>query len=89
VDLKLPYRDRDQRLDDPSVLELARALEDPAERATADRLLLAGMSAGAETVGDLLDAIEESSPEQRRRIADLAREAAGVKTFTTIEWEAE
>jgi hypothetical protein len=41
------------------------------------------------TVGDLLSEIEEASPEQRRRIADLACEAAGVKTFNAREAEAD
>jgi hypothetical protein len=37
------------------------------------------------TVGDLLDRIEGASPEQRRQIADEAREAAGLTSFTEIE----
>jgi hypothetical protein len=41
MDLKLPYSDLDQRLGDPAVLELPRVLEDSAERAVADRVLLA------------------------------------------------
>jgi hypothetical protein len=89
ADLKIPYRDRDQRLDDPGVLDLPRALEDRDERAVADHLLIEAMAdPGLHTVGDLLDAVEQASPQQPRRIADQAREAAGLKTFTTIEWEA-
>jgi hypothetical protein len=50
---------------------------------------MAGMAAGVATVGGILDLVEQGSPEQRRRLADLAREAAGLRSFTTIEWEAE
>jgi hypothetical protein len=89
ADLKIPYRDRDQRLDDPGVLDLPRALEDRDERAVADHLLIEAMAdPSLHTVGDLLDRIERASPRERRRIADQARAETGLKTFTAIEWEA-
>jgi hypothetical protein len=62
VDLKVPYRDRHQRLDDPSVLRLPQALEGE-ERAVADHLLVEAMAdPGLHTIGDLLDRIEQASP---------------------------
>ena len=85
MDLKIPFRTRDQRLSDPQVLKLPEILEDPNERATATRVLMAGMAAGVQTIGDLLDEIEEASPEQRRRIADQAREAAGLPSFSAVQ----
>ena len=89
MDLKIPFISRDQRLDDPSVLDLPRALADPAERAVADRLLIDAMGdPSLTTVGDLLDLLERASPEEHRRIADQACEAAGVTTFTSRYVEA-
>jgi hypothetical protein len=88
--LRIPYKDRSQPLADPDVLRLPEALEDRAERVTVDRLLVEAMGdPDLHTVGDFLDRMEQASPQERRRLIDEARQAAGLKTFTASEWEAE
>jgi hypothetical protein len=87
--LNLPFRDRSQPLTDPDVLRLPEALEGE-DRRVADRLLVDAMAdPDLATIGDLIDRIGRASPQDRRRIADQAREAAGLKSFTAIDWEAE
>jgi hypothetical protein len=89
MDLKVPFRDPNQVLTDPDVLRLPEELEDPEERRVADRLLVDAMAdPDLATVGDLLDRIEQASPQERRRLADQARAEAGIKTFTAVEVEA-
>jgi hypothetical protein len=85
-ELRLPYRDRDQPLDDPDVLALPQALEDRDQRAIATRLLLQAMETpGMETVGDLLDVVEALDEGERRLVLDRCRERAGLETATDVD----
>jgi hypothetical protein len=83
--LRIPHRNLDQPLAE-ALSDLPRHLPDAEDRAVARHLLRdAASSPGFETVGDLLDHVEQASPEQRREIADAAREACGLTTMSKIE----
>jgi hypothetical protein len=86
--ISIPYRDCGQRLDDPDVLALPRALEDREERAVAERVLLGAMETpGLETIGDLLDLYESLDAAERRQVLEGARRRAGLPSTAAIEWE--
>jgi hypothetical protein len=84
-EVRVPYRDRGARLVD-AVPELARELPAGTERDTFRAIAFEALTddSGA-TVGDLLARLEASTPEQRRRFVDAAREAIGAESLSRIE----
>jgi hypothetical protein len=82
-ELRVPYHSRS----DP-VWELglaARHLDDEDEVAVVQALAMESIHAGHETVGDVLDEIERSSPAERRARLDRARTTAGLETTTALD----
>jgi hypothetical protein len=87
AELRLAYRSRGDSLAD--ALEVTCELDGDDARLTRRVLLEAATTPGIDTVGDLIDRLDQATPEQRRRIADEACEAAGVQTFSSRQWGAE
>jgi hypothetical protein len=74
-EIRVPYRDRDDSLADLG--DLARAM--PAEdRAVVRGLVLEAAESGMSTAGQVIDALEGMSVDERRRLRDRARERAGM-----------
>ena len=86
--LRLPLRDFDEPLDARALDELPQALGDgDEERVTRSLLLSAWIDHGCKTVGDVKTLLAMATPERRRELLDLARESAGLKTATRIDFE--
>jgi hypothetical protein len=88
--INFAFRDRDQHL--AEVLADQHALprdERPVARAV---LLELATEPGIDTAGDALDRLEAASPDERRRMLDQARAAAGLRPTGEIDrdrrWEA-
>jgi hypothetical protein len=89
-EVKIPYYDREERLVD-AVGKLQREL-DGEEVATFRGAALNVLFQRADaTVGDLIEQFENADPDERRRLADAARESEGLETFSAAErrraWE--
>jgi hypothetical protein len=84
-EIAFPVRDPSDPFD-PSDLaaDIATAISDPAERAVARNVVLHFVGQ-AETVGDVLDALEAASPAQRRALLNKARTDAGLRTVEREE----
>lgn len=84
--IKIPVQDRDQPLIEVLTLGLDSEIEDREDRVVLARLVLdVGTEKGFQTVGDLLDYVEDAGPDERRAILDRAREGAGLTSATDVE----
>ena len=83
--IRIPHRNRrDAPLTDVGFD--ARHLEDPEDRAVTRELVLDAMlNSGCETVGDLVDMVENAGPAQRRELLNKCRVAAGLETCEDAE----
>jgi hypothetical protein len=79
-ELRIPHRGLDQPVLG-AIDDTRRALEGE-DRALARGVLTERLFAGDETVGEVIAHLESLSSEERRAIADRAREAAGLVSFT-------
>lgn len=85
--IQIPFRERSDSLSD--VAEAARELPTDESRVVRRLVLDTILGGQATTAGELLDKLEKASPEQRRKMLDRAREGAGLKSATRIEFERE
>src|SRR5262245_44002085 len=87
-EFRIHYRDRGALLT-LEVPTLSQALDDR-ERATFRAFAINAIESDPRvTVGELIDEFEQARPEQRRQLADAARERAGLETFTSLERQRE
>ncbi len=82
-ELHIPHRGPDQPVLD-AIDDTRLALEGD-DRAVARGVLTERLLAGDETVGEVIEHLESVSSEERRAIADRAREDAGLLSFTEVE----
>jgi hypothetical protein len=86
-ELKLPFRDRAQDL--LSAIDDTREL-DGADGQVARRLMTdALLHESKQTVGELLGDLERATREERRERVEAARARAGLRSLSSIEFEAE
>jgi hypothetical protein len=82
--IDIPFRDRSAPLTE--VAECARALPNDEERTIVRSLVLGEITRGsAQSVGDLIDKVEQASPAERREMLDQARVKAGLPTTAEVE----
>jgi hypothetical protein len=83
--IQIPHRSREDSLTD--VADACREL--PADEAAVARELVLGciVDGSAKSAGDLIDLLEKASPDTRRRLLDQAREKAGLKSASRIDFE--
>jgi uncharacterized protein len=83
--IRIPFNDRSEPLGAAAFDELPRYLSHPDEQRVTRYLLLQAWLDGLKTVGDVLDRLEESTPESRRRLLNVARLEAGLPTTEQVE----
>jgi hypothetical protein len=83
--IRIPFNDRSEPLGAAAFDELPRYLSHPDEQRVTRYLLLQAWLDGLKTVGDVLDRLEESTPESRRRLLNEARLEAGLPTTEQVE----
>jgi hypothetical protein len=82
--IQIPYRSRSDTLAD--VAEAASELPQGESRDIARQVALGALLDGtAASAGELIDQIEQATPEQRRKMLDDARVKAGFPTTATVE----
>jgi hypothetical protein len=82
--IQIPHRHRSDSLSE--VAEAACELPTDEERAVVRRLVLGEIVGGsATTAGELLDKLEKTTPEQRRKMLDDARVKAGLPSASQVE----
>ncbi len=81
--IQIPYRDREGLIVD--VIDCAREILNGEELQVTEALAFGALERGTVRVGALLDELEQASPAERRALADQAREAAGLLSFSQIE----
>jgi hypothetical protein len=82
--IQVPHRDRDESL--ATVAGHARRL--PGDDAAVTReIVLRAELAGHATAGDLIDALDRSTPDARRNLLDAARVAVGLRASRDVDAE--
>jgi hypothetical protein len=85
-EIQVPVRDRDDRIDLNDLADMTREkLAGEDARVARALALMVVTDAGCETYGDLVDMVENTDPQTRRRLLDAARERAGLPPTAKVE----